>query len=226
MSATTGLTKNYYSFLRHLGRPSVKRRIAPLQLVGKIEDYLTKEFASHIHCESEGRRFVIVNSGSKGEPKIDMAVIKPATGGHQAEALVEAKYFRNRHRLSPHDMSAVDEHIQSIRELSKQISFVPLETQGLHSVGLRSRTTKVYGLVFVSYTRPDDADDRKDKYFSSFLKSAGNFGFHYHDLKKPYLRSAYEDSPTTVLGMKWRITLRIGLWRMPVIGNDDEAPNI
>lgn len=101
MPATTGLTKIYYRFIKHLSKPSVKLRIAPLQLVGKIEDYMTKEFVFHIHRESEGRRFAIVNSGSKGEPKIDISVIKAANGGHQAESLVEAKYFRNRHRLPP-----------------------------------------------------------------------------------------------------------------------------
>lgn len=67
-------------------------------------------------------------------------------------------------------MEATDEHLPALRDLRKQISFIPKETQGLHTVGLRSRTTKVYGLVFVSYTREAETDDRKEEYYAKFLK--------------------------------------------------------
>lgn len=215
MPATTGTTKLYYGFLRHLAKPSVKRRIAPLQLAGKIEDYLTKEFVAYILNESEGSRFAIVNSGRKGEPKIDMAVIRSGRRGHVAEAFIEAKYFRNRHRLLEKDMGAIDEHSTSLKELETQAGYLPSETHGQHAVLLRARTAKVYGLVFASYTRPDRAEDRKEEYFSSFLAAAAGFGFRYHDLHRPYMRSAFEDHPAMVLGERWRISLRCGLWRLP-----------
>jgi len=183
-------------------------------LAGKIEDYLTKEFVSFVHEISEGYRFAIVNSGKKGEPKIDMAIIKAASNGYTAESFIEAKYFRNRHRLSVKDMDAVDEHKNSFDELEKQLSFMPKETHGYHGVSLRSKTTKVYGLVFVSYVRPLEGEDLKDKYYRSFLERASKHNLKYHDHKKPYLRSVYEDMPVDVLGQRWLVTLRGALWRL------------
>ena len=208
MSRITEITKLYYAYLDHLEETT--QRLAPLQLTGKIEDYLTKEFVTFLFRVSEGFRFAIVNSGIKGEPKIDMAIIKGGPEEFVVESFVEAKYFRNRHRMSPKDMDAVDEHAKSLDELKKQLSFIPKNTHGFHYVSLGS---KIYGLAFVSYTRPVKSDDRKEVYFEHFLTKAESHGFRYHNLEKPYLRSVYEDIPIEVLGSKWLVTLRGGLWR-------------
>ncbi len=214
MPRVIGITRLYYGYLKHLAKPSTLRRIAPLQLVGKIEDYLVKEFATFVSNSSESTRFCIVNSGNKNEPKIDLALIKRSKSGYVAEALIEAKYFRNRHRLSKTDLDAVDEHKQSLVELKKQLSYTPEATLGFHEVKLRSKSTKIYGLVFVSYARPSHAEDRKTEYFAQFLQKSEEHGFQYHDLKKPYLRSIYEDKPINVLGQQWLVTLRGALWRI------------
>lgn len=221
MSQITGITKLYYAYLDHLRQTKTRGRIAPLQLRGKIEDYLTKEFVSFVLTASEGSRFAIVNSGNKNEPKIDLALIKNSKEGYIAESFIEAKYFQNRHRLSNKDMDAVDQHNASILELKRQLSYAPEETHGFHDVKLRSKTTKIYGLVFVSYVRPEISDDgleetkdRREEYYKHFLQRAKEQGMQYHDLKLPYLRSVYEELPIDVLGKRWLITLKGALWRI------------
>jgi len=174
---------------------------------------LVKEFAFFVFDASKGSRFAIVNSGRAGEQKIDIAVIKKNTGAGPeiAESFIEAKYFRNRHRLSQEN--AVDEHETALSDLKRQISIMPGKMHGFHEVGLRSKTTQVYGLVFVSYARCLDEADSKEEYYKKFLKKSGEYDFRYHDLEKPYLRSIYEDVTITVLQKKWKISLRGALWR-------------
>ncbi|MEO8743139.1 MAG: hypothetical protein ABI365_08110 [Lysobacteraceae bacterium] len=219
MSDITGIARLYYLYRDHLSKPSVKRRIASLQMTGKIEDYLTKEFVSFILYASKNKRFAIVNSGLKGEPKIDLAIIKKNRNGgtaksFTAKAFVEAKYFQNRHRLSSKDMDAIDQHGTSLKELKNQLSFVPNETHGHHDVAPSSKSTKVYGLVFVSYTRTSDEEDRKKAYYARFQKQAMEHGFSYNDTKNQRLDLAYEDFRVDVCGTCWEVTLRIGLWRL------------
>ena len=69
-----GVTELYYSFLKHL--KNEEKRIAPLQLTGKIEDYLVKEFAYHIYKESAGTAFALTNLGNKGGRRIDLCLLK------------------------------------------------------------------------------------------------------------------------------------------------------
>ena len=213
----TGIIRLYYEFLDHLAKPENANRIAPLQLAGKIEDYLTKEFTSFIHTASGGSRYVVVNSGLRGEPKIDMAVLKVDKGQPSnllAEHLLEVKFFRNRHRISEIDGDAEDEFSTALRDFRRQLAFVPGTMHGYHGVRLRARVPQVYGLALVSYTRRTHEPDRMSEYFKRFRMKASKFDFRYHDLPQPYLRSAFEEVPVEVLGQSWVVTLKVGLWKL------------
>ena len=160
----TGIIRLYYEFLDHLRKPENASRIAPLQLAGKIEDYLTKEFASYIVAASCGSRYVVVNSGLRNEPKIDMALLKVDNENHKiltAKHLIEAKYFRNRHRISEIDGDSEDEFSTSFCDFRRQLAFIPGTMHGYHGVKLRARVPMVYGLALVSYTRRTQDPDQK-----------------------------------------------------------------
>lgn len=79
---------------------------------------------------------------------------------------------------------------------------------------LRARATNVYGLVFAAYARRDDEDDASAEYFQRIREEAQRRSLRYHDLPKPYLRTAFKDQPVTVLGHKWLVGLQVGLWRV------------
>lgn len=51
-------------FLGHLQDPSVRDRIAPLQLGGRLEGYLVKEFMQFVYWRSKGSRFCEGNRGT------------------------------------------------------------------------------------------------------------------------------------------------------------------
>ena len=220
MPRIQGIAPLYYEFTKYLGLPEVRDRVAPLQLVGRMEDYLVKEFARYILRASDGRRFVESNSGRRGEQKVDLVVLRAAAdGGEILEALVEAKYFRNRHRRSSHCTDAMDEIRGSLRSLQSQLRLRPVTVHGTHPVKLRARRFRVYGLVFASYARLSSEPNRKPDFFARVLREAQEFGLRYHDLPKPYFRHAYEDIPVDALGARWLVTLRVGLWR----GVDERA---
>ena len=215
----TGIIRLYYEFLDHLRKPENASRIAPLQLAGKIEDYLTKEFASYIVAASCGSRYVVVNSGLRNEPKIDMALLKVDNENNKiliAEHLIEAKYFRNRHRISEIDGDSEDEFSTSFRDFHRQLAFIPGTMHGYHGVKLRARVPMVYGLALVSYTRRTQDPDQKLIFYKRFRNKASKYGFRYHDLPLPYLPSAFEDFPIQLLGQSWLVTLKVGLWRLNV----------
>jgi hypothetical protein len=56
-----GVTSLYHGFLKYLGEEEVRRRIAAIQLSGRAEDYLVKEFVAFVHDATDGRRFVYTN---------------------------------------------------------------------------------------------------------------------------------------------------------------------
>jgi hypothetical protein len=74
-------------FLGHLRDPSVRDRIAPLQLGGRLEDYLVKEFMQFVYWRSKGSRFCEGNRGYRGEQRIDIAFVRPSS---KREPTVEA----------------------------------------------------------------------------------------------------------------------------------------
>lgn len=104
-----GVTQLFYGFRGYLARPSVRRRVAAVQLTGRVEDYLVKEFVYYVAAETRGRRFCEVNSGRHGQQKVDIVLLKLRGGNEISEAFVEAKFVRNRHRRSGDPKDALDE---------------------------------------------------------------------------------------------------------------------
>jgi len=203
----------------------MRAELTMLQLTGKLEDRLTKEFASCIYKESEGGLIALSNVGKKGEQKIDLAILegdfskgierKNAT----IRALVEAKYLRNVHKLCLGN--AKDELAGTLKDLRRQLWTFHGAEHGGFPVRLSGRRRDIYGLVFVSYVRADDqADDEKD-FLGRIRNLAKDFGLTYNDLKKtPWLQSVYEHEPVIVLKRKFTVSLRVGLWRA---GKDIES---
>lgn len=202
------------SFLRHLRTAEVCRRIAPLQLAGRIEDYLVKEFMQFVFRKSKGCRFCEANLGRQLEQRVDIAFIRGGPGREEVvEALIEAKYLRNRGHRSGSDHDKYDEIWSTLSDLRRQLRLHPRRQHGKRRVKIRARTVRVYGLVFASYARKAVDPDHKKEFFAKILKDANELNLQYHDLPKPYLRSACEDYPITVLGERWKVSLRGGLWR-------------
>jgi hypothetical protein len=209
----TGVIELVNLFLRHLGNENVARRIAPLQLAGRIEDYLVKEFMQFVFQQSEGRRFCDTNYGLRGEPRVDIAIRRCDSHGREVlEALIEAKYLRNRgHRHGkPHDK--FDEIGETLLSLRKQLEFVPGPMQGKTVVRRRSRSVNVYGLVFAGYARREEEDDSSKDFLGRIRKTGNELGLCFHDLPMPYFRKAFRELPLIVFGEKWLISLWGGLW--------------
>jgi hypothetical protein len=193
---THGITPLYYDFLRYLRTPEVSCRLQVLQLTGRIEHYLVKEFAFFVHRITSGRRFVYTNVGRAGERKADLAVMRFGSAGKpKVTGLIEAKYFRNRHRLSRSANGARDEDSATLKSLAAQLGLRPKKLLGKLDVQLASKTTKVYGLVFASYTRRDTEEDGRKDYYRGLLRRAAENGFVYHDLLQPYWRKIYNEQP-------------------------------
>ena len=206
----TGIIELYYSFLGYLG--GEREKIAPLQLTSKIEDYLVKEFVYHIYKESDGKVFALTNLGKRGERKIDICLLKGNAKNPTIYGMIEAKYLRNKHRLS--DSDATDEIYSSLKSLSKQIGSFNGPKHADYDVKLFAKSKNIYGLVFASSVKKEGDKDRKDEFYNKILKKAEKLGFRYHDLKKPYFRHIFGDVSVEVLNTKYYITLRAGLWKL------------
>lgn len=185
-----------------------------LQLTGKIEDYLVKEFVYHIYCSTEGKIFAETNSGVRGEPKIDIAILKGDSIGSSAiYGLIEAKYLRNKHKMS--DFDATDEIYTSLKRLHKQIGPFGKIKQGDHDVKLSAKSKNIYGLVFASYvTKKQNEEQEKKKFFDDILKKAEKNFLRYHDLKNPYFDLIFDKIQVNVLNTNFYVSLKAGLWKI------------
>ena len=212
---TAGITKLYDRFADHL--ESRKEFVAPLQLTGRLEEYLVREFIGYAYRASGHKLLGLSNLGKKKEPRIDIAFIQgKAPESPTIVGLVEAKYLRNAHRYEETD-SARDEVWTTLKDFQLQVHAFEGAKQR-HAgipVHLSSRNHEVYGLVFVSYTKPigQYRDENKRKFHSFVLRKAREADFRYYDLKTPRLDSVYENEPVEALGTEYKVSLRIGLWR-------------
>jgi len=73
--------KIFSDFSDYLGSDSVKSRIAPLQLMSKVEDYITKEFSCFVFDKYRGELFSYLNYGGEGERKFDVVFFRRLNGG-------------------------------------------------------------------------------------------------------------------------------------------------
>lgn len=206
----TGVTSCFGSFLRHITRD--KRKFAFLQLVGRMEEFLVKEFIYHIYCDSKGSRFGLTNIGNKKEKKIDIAILSGNLESPTIVGFVEAKYLRNWHRAWPSDAS--DETSAALKSLADQLGPLKRRAYGNFEVKLASRSKDIYGLVFASYVSKNRDVEPKEAFFKGQLEKEAARKFRYHDLRKPYFRPIYDDVKTEVLAGARFCSLRAGLWKL------------
>ncbi len=199
----------YYSFLDYL--KNKKERIAMLQLAGKIEDYLVREFTYHVYCTSGGNVFALPNLGKKDENRIDICLLKGQLDDPIIYGMIEVKYITNNHKFLDH--GADDEISPTLKNLYKQLKYKPPDQHGGYRVDLSAKSKNIYGLVFASYVTKDNNTERKKKFYDKILKTAEKY-FRYYDLAKPYFRQIFDDVCINALGARYYVSLKAGLWRV------------
>ena len=189
-----------------------RERIAYLQLPGKLEDFLVKEFCYFIYTKSKGMYVTVVNMGNtkKKEKRIDICVI---TGQDlnlehiEILGLIEVKYFRNWHRFLPLD--AKDNILKIMKDFNKQIYSVDKNTHGWFEVN--SSVKRVNAIAFASFVSYEKNDNKKEDYYLRILNVAKKV-FANNIISKFSFQKVYEDTELTLFNKKIYITLRAGLW--------------
>jgi hypothetical protein len=199
----------FEEFIKELKRQEEK--IAYLQLLGKEEDYLLKEFCYVLFKKSNGEYFTITNKGNKKENKIDISVIKGEDlDNHdtlEIVEMIEAKYFSNKHEFRTH---LRDADIGSpMKELNNQMRYIDKNTHGW--LKLSPNVRKTNGLVFVSYVSPEISKESKENYYNKILEKARDSikNINYKSLS---LKSVFEDIIIAFANKNRYISLRVGLW--------------
>jgi len=165
---TRSILKIYDSCLDKLRKN--RAQLAMLQLTGRLEDYLTKEFATCVYTKSGGALIALSNVGLRRnhEQKIDLAILdgdfseKIDKRKATVRSLVEAKYLQNTHKIC--FGNAKDELSVTLRDLKRQLWSFRKSTQGGFPVRLAGRRKDIYGLVFASYVRSEDDLDEEDEF--------------------------------------------------------------
>jgi hypothetical protein len=105
---------------------------------------------------------------------VDIAILRGTPSGEAVvESFLEAKYIMNRHRGSHKPLGAMDQLKTTLRSLQDQLELNPGTTHGFHRVRLSARSTKVYGLVFASYTRREGESDKSSEFFGRSSEAGG-----------------------------------------------------
>lgn len=203
----TDIGEIYYKYVKHL--KSKEDEITALQLTGKIEDFLVKEFIYYAYTESNKKIFGLTNVGKKKEQKIDICLQRKVKGQIEIMGMIEAKYIRNMHRYHK-ELNAKDEITPSLKSFETQVHKFDRPTHGGYNVNLISKDNNIYGLIFASY-----ADTKKDngwnKYRESIISKANDLGFKYQDESKPF-DIVYENVSTTIFDEEYFVSLASGLW--------------
>jgi hypothetical protein len=219
-----GIDRLYSAFKKSL-RVNPKR-VASLQVVSRLEEYLTKEFCSVIFLKSEMAILPLTSPGKRADRrKIDLALLEgdlsealdKRTAKSQRDKLVirafaEVKYLRNRHRFGY--SNAKDEIHPILSNLSKQLGRFDLGEYAGYRVNLRGHRKDIYGLVLVSHVRRRHEDDDQ-KAFVRWVRQCGSqHGLRHWDLPEPQLDLVYANEPVTILRGKFNASLYAGLWRL------------
>ena len=109
-----GITQLFYAYLKYLKKQ--KEKIALLQLTGRLEDYLVKEFIYFVY---QNGMFAITNVGSKNEQKVDICLLEGDLNHCVIYGMIEAKYIRNIHRFW--ESAATDEITPTLHSLKQQL---------------------------------------------------------------------------------------------------------
>ena len=217
-----GILPLYREFKEHLKQQS--KRIAPLQVISKLEEYLTKEFVSVAIHSKQKPMLPITNIGSRlAGRRIDILLAdgdlnkikenpkdKPIV-----RAMIEAKYLRNRHRFGSH--SAMDEISATLKSLNNQLGdkggdldyeFIPWAPDG-----------SIYGLVFFSvvhyaHEEKEIAGVKNNKIEDVLKKSETTFSNFNDNNRRPMLKKVYEEKNVKVLKCEYNVQLWMGLWRL------------
>jgi hypothetical protein len=226
-----GVIPLYRGFKHHLS--SAKReqhKLARLQLLCRLEDYLTKEFASFILDASEEGVLPIMNIGKRTDGKrVDIALaegdLSRAVNKQLAKlcrptirGFIEVKYVRNRHRWGFED--AQDETEMTFQSLQLQLGQMKKgKSYADYRVKQRSSKCEIYGLLFASYCCRDDEysrgiDKKKQAFIKRIISSARGHGFLTSNMKTPRLSPVYSDVLVHLLGARYRASLYAGLWRL------------
>lgn len=208
------LAKIFSDFSDYLGSDSVKSRIAPFQLMSKVEDYITKEFSYFVFNKYRGEFFSFLNYGGKEERKFDIVFFRRPNKkedfckeNFEAIKIFELKYFRNIHRTSTH-RSAIDEHGGSLKDLKQQL----LSKVGDVHYKIKTNIPLIgdlCGFVIVSYVWDSQDNNRKEGYFRAFIKKARDLGFSGY-YNEDFLLPVYDDFLVDVLGKNYFVSMRIG----------------
>jgi hypothetical protein len=216
-----GMTSLYKEFKIDLHRR--RKSLAPLQLVGRLEDYFTKEFARFVFKKSKMMVLPLSQIGNAGDrQKFDLVL----TEGDLSESLdkrsavkpkvrvfIEAKYVRNRHKMGFN--TAADESSTCFKSLRTQLGQVEPDVYAGYPVDPRSPKREVYGLVFASFIRREhEEDDMLDLFLRQTVACAKENGLQSFNFKAPALSMVYENVPVTVLNGEFRVSLYAGLWRI------------
>ena len=222
VTTVIGVVPHYRALYKRLEKQ--KNRIAPLQLLGRIEDLLTKEFATSILERSRCSTVPILNVGdSKDGRRIDVALISGDISKGVVKTklriwgFVELKYLRNKHRIG--EASSADENEPTFKSLHRQLVRLDTNSFAGYSVRLRGGKRDTYGLVFASYVARKPDPDKQERFLKAIVGSAKKHGFVTYNFKPPKLRSVYTNLPVTILHGKYMVSLYCGLWRL------DERPS-
>ncbi len=202
----SGITSLYYSFRGYLAKQA--RKIALLQLTGRIEDFLVREFIYYAWTKGI---FSVSNIGNKKEQKLDICLLKGNVSSPKIFGMIEAKYFRNIHRYKIKS-NATDEIESVLKELNRQLHTFEKSKHANFRVRLISRAQNIYGLVFASYVSGEINEKKKKRFYNIILGKAERY-FKYHDLLQPYFRPIFDDIKIDVLKTPFYVTLKCGLWR-------------
>lgn len=195
-------------FLKYLIQE--KEKIAYLQLIGKLEEYLVKEFCYFAFLNSRGKEFAVVNIGSrkiKGQ-EIDICMLSGKNlDDLEIIFLIEAKYLRNRHRFR--QLNATDEITTTMKSLNTQMHDCNVDTHGWFKVS--PDVKKIFGLVFASYVSENQNIEEKNKYYKRILKVAID---KIEDLNviENMFKVIYDDIEVRLLDKTFYVSLKAGLW--------------
>lgn len=215
----------YREFREHLSKN--RSKFARLQLLCRLEDYLTKEFAVFIFERSNATVLPLLNIGKERDGRrIDLAL---ATGNLERaldkktakanplriRAFIELKYVSHTQRYGY--SRAEDDIGPTLKSLHFQLrEFGATEYAG-QRVKLRGKKQDTYGVVFASYVfrvhEAEKAATDKPRFVNDIRVAARDRGFQSFNFKSPDLKEVYSDVPVTVLKGEYRVSLFVGLWR-------------
>jgi len=190
-------------------------KIAYLQLGGKLEDYLVKEFCYALFEKSNGELFSVTNLGNKGEQRIDICVVKGEDLDDPTNLriieLIEAKYFTNTHEWRT---NLTDEDIsKAMNRLNKQMNYIEKDKIRHGWLQLNSDVDRIDGLVFASYVGSEENEIKKEKYFERVLQKAKET-LNNIDSEHLILEPIFDDIRIMLANKTRYVSLRAGLWML------------